>query len=429
MGLLSLGMIPDGLLVPANYPKKIILHLSDLLLPILCIFGVRVSALWQRSALALWALLLCAVASLLSSPFAHYPIPYLHLWHLITPFLLFLFIANQNIDLTRIFRAFVAAATLQSLISLAQYLYQSSLGLKFLGELRLHPYLHSTPSVLVPGASLWRFDFDPTEPIGHLLRVSGTVPHPNILGGMLVISLLMSYFLLYRSKRPWLLSSAILLQVAALFLTYSRAALFGWAGATLLWCLFLYRARANWRLPAALFTLSCTLSLFLLWPQYSYRGGVFNYPIKVQIGDGRRLHFQDIAFAMIQDKPLSGVGYTQFTNIAPAYNATREGCVHNIYLLIASEMGLPALLAFLIFIGSVLLPIHSLSSERCVLTIILLTILWSGCVDFYPMFALPAKMALFLIAALLANSRASRLCADFPLQKLRFSLESGIQKV
>ena len=80
LGSFSLGMIPEDLFVPDSYQKKISLHLSDLLLPLLCFLGIRVSMLWQHGALALWAFLLCAIASLLSSAFAGYPIPYFHLW-------------------------------------------------------------------------------------------------------------------------------------------------------------------------------------------------------------------------------------------------------------------------------------------------------------------------------------------------------------
>lgn len=66
-----------------------------------------------------------------------------------------------------------------------------------------------------------------------------------------------------------------------------------------------------------------------------------------------------IAANIIRDHPVTGVGLNNYTRVMQAYDNTREWQayhfphpVHNSYLLIAAESGIPALIAFLWLIGA-----------------------------------------------------------------------------
>lgn len=66
-----------------------------------------------------------------------------------------------------------------------------------------------------------------------------------------------------------------------------------------------------------------------------------------------RFYLADIAFNMIENNPLTGVGLNAFTNVMKHYDHTGVSGyfmfpVHNIYLLTAAETGLFGLLAFII---------------------------------------------------------------------------------
>ena len=68
----------------------------------------------------------------------------------------------------------------------------------------------------------------------------------------------------------------------------------------------------------------------------------------------RRLMAWDAALRIIRDEPLFGVGYGLFPVVSTNYNPELKGMdAHNTYLLLAAEMGLPALFTFLWILGLV----------------------------------------------------------------------------
>jgi O-antigen ligase len=71
-----------------------------------------------------------------------------------------------------------------------------------------------------------------------------------------------------------------------------------------------------------------------------------------------RIPMASVAINMIKENPLRGVGLNNYTNVMHRYDRTREWQtyqfphpVHNSYLLIAAESGLPALIVFLWLMG------------------------------------------------------------------------------
>jgi O-antigen ligase len=71
------------------------------------------------------------------------------------------------------------------------------------------------------------------------------------------------------------------------------------------------------------------------------------------ISNQERLKYAVVGFALIREHPLGGVGLEQFGRAYREETGNAEGPEdpHNAYLLIASELGMPALALYLVFLG------------------------------------------------------------------------------
>ena len=131
-----------------------------------------------------------------------------------------LFVVNE-LDLGSLRVPLVAMVAIQAVVALAQYADQRSIGLGALGEHALAPDLGVS---VVTGTNGVRY-----------LRAYGLTDHPNILGGILAIAILLLIGILATRtrRRPGaadlLAGATVALGSAALFVTFSRAA---WLGAT-----------------------------------------------------------------------------------------------------------------------------------------------------------------------------------------------------
>lgn len=222
---------------------------------------------------------------------------------------------------------------------------------------------------LVPAAALM-FGAGGTS----FLRPTGFQGHPNALGHHMVILLPPALALVLLGRRflawrTWLLAWAALgASAVLLLLTLSRG---GWAsgalGALLVVVVFAARGVLKRRQIAG-FVLAAATALAVL---------VAAYPqavLRLTTSDGRsveaRVLLTDQAVTMIRANPLTGVGYGAYNRAAYAYvgprfatvsadfqEQVRKLVVHNGYLLLAAELGLPAMLLFIgLMIGFVRLP-------------------------------------------------------------------------
>ena len=94
----SLTLIPKGLEISKGFDKKIYFYVSDFLSMSLLFIGIFWFKIPLRRFFAhpLWIVFVCALASIIVSPFIHYPLAYIRLLQLMTPLLLFSF--YQSID-------------------------------------------------------------------------------------------------------------------------------------------------------------------------------------------------------------------------------------------------------------------------------------------------------------------------------------------
>lgn len=139
--------------------------------------------------------------------------------------------------------AFVGGAFLQACIAIGQDIVQHDLGLRWLGETRLEPFMRGV-AVFFDG------------PYEKVLRAYGTLPHPNILAMLLGLALWgLGWLWLrhaptrsdnWRMQVPWVVAGAVLLW--AFGLTYARTVAAVWMLGTMCIAAYLFSSRArSWR--------------------------------------------------------------------------------------------------------------------------------------------------------------------------------------
>jgi putative inorganic carbon (hco3(-)) transporter len=185
------------------------------------------------------------------------------------------------------------------------------------------------------------------------MRIGGTVGSPNFAAAYLSMSLASAASLLFTSlgrALNWLAMAVLGLGGVALIFTFSRG---GWTALALsvtLICLLGWRRRGiSLKTPIAVILILGMLYL----PFHSVISGRL-------FGDDRgsaesRIPLMNLAFRIIGDNPVLGVGINNFTVVMDRYLTSdfREGwlfAVHNKYLLVLAETGIVGFLAFLAFL-------------------------------------------------------------------------------
>lgn len=336
------------------------------------------------------------------------------LWsHMAMPALVGMGLA-QYLDRKKILRIFcwmmLVAALFQCAVAIAQYLYQHPLGLKHLGEVRYSAFF------IMQDQTRWIFDklFSTFAPSKMILRSLGTLPHPNILGGFIGVALIATSWLFLEIKkgRSWL-GAALFLQIFVLFLTYSRAALFGFAGAILI---FFGLAKGLYHLRALSLVVVCSilLSVVILHDQLLNRGGIINYNEFAHHSDQPRLSYQNMALEMGKQNLWLGVGLNNYSLYAEQFAPKQEPgfliqTVHSIYFLIFAETGLLGLCSFMLFAALLIWRNlrQGITRESAPLLAIWLFLLAVGLCDHYLLTWQQGRILLFISAGLLAGQRIS----------------------
>ena len=208
----------------------------------------------------------------------------------------------------------------------------------------------------------------------------------------------------------------IFLQVLALSVTFSRAALFSWIGASALFFLLLFFRQEKeksvplqraWVGLIGVILLSLLVSFVFFGEQFFHRGGVFQYNELAKSSDATRWAAQDAALVLIKNHPFFGVGLENFMKASNAISGGKLAhMAHNCYLLIAAEMGLVALFCFFGFLFSQFLRIkkESLSLEASLLLASFAGFLAIALFDFYPLFLQGGMIPFFVLSALFTTA-------------------------
>ena len=263
-----------------------------------------------------------------------------YLYYVVRNWLIFLYIVNNirhRNTLLAILMIYFLGGVLQALIGFSQYATGSTLGLDLFGE-----KTRSFFAMKVGG--------------GYINRVAGILGHPNKLAtylGLLLPCNLSLIFAPISNRYKVLLTFTFLLIAAADLLTFSRA---GWLNAGLgcaiviLWILI--RRMRQVALPLVVtILLALTVAGLSLTFSESIRNRVFGHDYGAAYA---RIPLAQLALNMTRAKPLLGVGLGDFTSVSQQYDNTRVAIsqvfpmpVHNEFLLVAAELGILGLCAYL----------------------------------------------------------------------------------
>ncbi len=284
---------------------------------------------------------------------------------------------TPNFELRIILQTIVYSGIFQVILAVIQFIKQGSIGIRFIEAGTFDPNL--------PGVANFLLNNE------RILRAYGSLTHPNVLAGFLLLAIFCLYRLLIgskfevqslRIKKPiFLLSLPIL--ICGLFLTFSRVAIMAFVfGSIGLFLIEFFKLRklehTEQRLESGktlikifiLVFVSCLLVTTILFPYIKAR--FFTVSIQEQAVD-LRFFYNQMALSMIKEKPILGVGVGNFVNYSHNYSIFLRAATkiagesvnqipewifqpaHNIYLLIISEIGVFGLLAFLIFVGKSLI--------------------------------------------------------------------------
>jgi hypothetical protein len=259
-----------------------------------------------------------------------------HFAEVILSILLFFLITDTVRDVQRlnlIMRLLIISGSLAALIAVILYLLPAATSMDLLSRLRVFNYPEG------PGVLRYIRD-DPTLP----QRATGTSIDPNALGGLLIMMLTLAVPQLF-AKRPvlrrgWLIVGLALMALA-LLLSFSRGSFVGVGVALGVLGVARYRK--------LLLIMVLALALVLILPQT--QGYVTHFFDGLQVlndaqgGDlstQMRVGEYTDALILIQRYPIFGVGFTGTPDIDTYLK------VANLYLMMASEMGVVGVAAFLI---------------------------------------------------------------------------------
>ncbi len=244
--------------------------------------------------------------------------------------------------------SFLAGVLGQALLGIAQFLLQNTWPSKWLG-LALHQAFFPGNSVIeTAGGGKW-------------LRAYGALSHPNVLGGLLVVGIFVLLHLFFKEKeRKARIVYELVLAVflTCLFFTFSRGAWLAFLiGFVFLLFVFILHKKTNIRRQAGLIILLIIL-LFtgLGWQYKQLLSARFLGNTRLEEKSvTERLDYFNYSQEIIADNFLLGTGVGNYTlalqekleNKSPWFYQP----VHNVFVLIAAEVGTIGLTFFLLLLG------------------------------------------------------------------------------
>jgi O-antigen ligase len=259
----------------------------------------------------------------------------------------------------------LASGVFQAILATAQFFKQSSLGIKFIEAGKYFPG--------APGIATFLMGDD------KVMRAYGSFLHPNVLAGFLLLAIFCFYALWIKNRIKPIFMIGFFVLVFGLFVTFSRESIFTFLFISFVFFLARFyqlrvlehteeRLMAGKKLIAlaSFFVIFCIISSAILLPYMKSR--FFTISIEEEAID-LRFFYNKIAIQMIKEKPILGIGIGNFVDYSHNYPAFLRAAskmagingqktipdwifqpAHNIYLLIASEIGIFGFLFFVLFI-------------------------------------------------------------------------------
>ncbi|MDP4008012.1 MAG: O-antigen ligase family protein [Candidatus Peregrinibacteria bacterium] len=245
--------------------------------------------------------------------------------------IVYLFVINRLISEKRLIILILSCLVFQVFLGLLQFILQSSVGLSFLGESNIGPEILNVAKIDIGSLKV--------------IRPYGTFTHANIFGGLLSIGVLLAGYLRMQELMPKKKAN-ILIGILSLgvLLSFSRAA---WLATIVSLIIFLaFREFKITYSKIRNFTFTFLTFIFI-----GYFTGILNL-ILVRlklVGDTslvERIDQIKTSFSMLLAHPM-GVGLGNYTNAVADFSSKKLmpwefEPVHNMFLLIGTELGILA---------------------------------------------------------------------------------------
>jgi hypothetical protein len=383
-----------------NYFEYSSIHLyaTDVLIIVLLILWIlrrsklQLPAKWIWQPMVLW-LVWITVSSWYGLDWQNSLQQSVHYW-LMFGWLLYLF--NNVKDLRQIFWPFVWGVAFQAVWGIAEFVGNHDLGMQILGESPLGP---NQGGVAVVGDEAHR-----------QIRAEGLLPHPNMLGGLMVFSLIplmQLYCGAVWKQRYWLLAIVGLVGIA-LVLSFSRTS---WAIALVtilvmtLIAFWKKREKIIW-LPFVVLVLGVGITAGWQWSnvmgRFSTESRLEQRSIEDRIGsisDWKKV---------IRGREFAGVGTSNYTlaliQLKPDQKVWIYKPIHNIYLLITAETGAVGLAIWLwmvVVVGWLWFKLIRQDRINLCFGLPLVGVLGAGIVDHWPISFQQGRLLFFLALALI----------------------------
>ncbi|MCX6743764.1 MAG: O-antigen ligase family protein, partial [Candidatus Parcubacteria bacterium] len=243
--------------------------------------------------------------------------------------------------------ALILSGLVQASLGIYQFLTQQVWASKWLG---MAEQLPQTLGVSVVETGGIRF-----------LRAYGSLPHPNILAGFLLISIILLVVSLILVRHQWekiLLWLSLPIILIGLFFTFSKGAFLAFAIAFVFLAIFIGFSRDKQALRKlggiiliSVMTLGI-LGIIYREPLFTRINGQDRLEVKSQ---QERVQYLNQAKELLKNNWLTGVGLGNYTlalynNDLSKFPSYTYQPVHNVYLLVAAELGIFGFIALLLII-------------------------------------------------------------------------------
>ncbi len=268
---------------------------------------------------------------------------------------LFFLIQIIPFNIYKLIIVFFTSVFIQSIIGLYQFITQQTFAQKFLG-LQYHDIFSGGNAIVQTHGERW-------------LRAYGGTPHPNIFGLIILCALLLGIYLFIKRNsniffKTFILFGIVLLTANILY-TFSRTI---WLTSILsIFALIIYSYKNNRQIfkrliiPVLLISLTILIIIILSYNLFFDRISKDTTFSHNSISD-RSLYISQ-SKSLIISHPVIGVGIGNYTNTLKINSKTKKPLwqyqpVHNIYLLISSELGLIGFGLFILFIINIFYALH-----------------------------------------------------------------------
>lgn len=315
--------------------------------------------------------------------------------------------SSLRLSLRQLGYAFGLSGVVQSVFAISQFITQKVFASTWLGTAEHLPGVIGN-SVIEAG--------------GRFLRAYGTFQHPNLLAGFLVLCFIfvIGWYFISKKRIDSIISmSAISIISVGLFFTFSRSA-WGVMGASIFFLVFL--ALMTRGLIHRRKIISALVVIILISTIFS----VMNFSListrlasdarlEVQSATERITGYQD-SWTLLKESWLHGVGIGAYTSsVRKDIDASREVWrlqpVHNIYLLIATELSVFGFIFFALFLIELirkgvrkLSNLQNYSFEWVVYLTASLAVLLLGLFDHYFWSVHPGSLVMWLIFGLAVSA-------------------------